>query len=78
MAREIAASDRSVIYAIHTPDASGAPMNETAACGSHLGEYIDTGVDLARNADDRPQQLEYTVVHSPAANDTSCNVCRIE
>ncbi|MFZ2526423.1 MAG: hypothetical protein WAX14_02035 [Rhodococcus sp. (in: high G+C Gram-positive bacteria)] len=70
-------ADRTVIYAIHTPDAGGAPMNETAACEVHLAAYSDTGTDLAANADDRPRQLEYTAVRDPANNDTVCALCGI-
>lgn len=63
------------IYAIHTPDATGAPMNETAACSEHLSAYANTGADLAANADDRPEHLDYTPVDRPEDNDTACNVC---
>ena len=77
MSAQPGGGDRTVIYAIHTPDADGAPMNETAVCQDHLAEYSDTGADLAANADDRPRALEYTVVRNPADNDTMCVLCRI-
>lgn len=70
-------SGKTAIFAIHTPGPGGAPMNETAACKSHLDEYAHVGMDLAANADDRPQQLEYTVVSNPDDNDTVCTLCRI-
>lgn len=67
-----------IIYAIHTPDADGAPMNETAACEAHLPEFTDTGADMATNADDSPHSLEYTVVRNPANNDTICVLCQLD
>ncbi|WP_159599983.1 hypothetical protein [Agromyces humi] len=67
-----------LIYAIHTPDPSGAPMNETAACEVHLVEYDADGYSMAADADDAPENPEYTVVERPEDNDTVCNVCKVE
>lgn len=63
------------IYAIHTPDPSGAPMNETALCEDHLDIGFEFGLDHARDADDAPGNPIFTVVESPQNNDTVCTEC---
>lgn len=63
-----------VIYAIHTPNVYGSPMNETALCDSHL-DYAEDYVEEARGADDEPTELVHTVVKNPEGNDTECREC---
>ncbi|KQO98123.1 hypothetical protein [Leifsonia sp. Leaf264] len=66
-----------IIYAIHTPDPSGAPMNETAYCAEHLHQHdnVAHGLLAAADADDAPENPEYTIVARPENNDTVCNDC---
>lgn len=68
---------RTIIYAIHTPDVDGAPMNETALCYDHMDD-ADSYEGEARGADDEPESLVFTEVRDPENNDTVCNLCCLE
>lgn len=62
------------LYAVHTPDPNGAPMNETALCWDCIGD-TDLLYPEAEGADDRPEVIEWTTVEHPENNDTVCVSC---